>query len=148
MRFSWKSSGMMLPMFTTFTLLMMPFSDLRSASHVWRWYAGELLSSVLVCMRASLKGGMYTPPARLLFTSGVMSVGASTFCSSCFALFSLFLGEWERDRFRDSSFLVSLEMSIQNYRTHFCSSFERESRFSFLSDRLCVTITNASGCTI
>lgn len=45
------------------TLLMRPLRLLRSASHVMRWYSGLLLSTSCI-MRASLKGGMYTPPVR------------------------------------------------------------------------------------
>mmetsp|Transcript_11553 Transcript_11553/g.28291 ORF Transcript_11553/g.28291 Transcript_11553/m.28291 type:complete len:258 (-) Transcript_11553:26-799(-) len=67
-RFSRNTSASMFLMLVMLTLFTMPLIDFLRASQVRRWYSGVLLSFTSCIMRASLKGGMYTPPARPVLT--------------------------------------------------------------------------------
>lgn len=67
-------------MLAALTLLMRPLIDLRSASHVRRWYCGLLLSTSRIIW-ASLNGGIYTPPVRVATVVGAPLAACDDMCA-------------------------------------------------------------------
>mmetsp|Transcript_14068 Transcript_14068/g.30483 ORF Transcript_14068/g.30483 Transcript_14068/m.30483 type:complete len:252 (-) Transcript_14068:104-859(-) len=86
-RFSLNTSVSTALMFLMLTLLMMPLMLFLRASHVRRWYSADARSFTSCIMRASLKGGMYTPPVRpalagFLITAAAAAGAVAAACSA------------------------------------------------------------------